>query len=217
METKKVFLLLPIFLLFLGCPPCEPDEFGEEMILNIPMDFGSDTPVFYVGDTLWIESRFSKDVEVLGHENRIFLEDFRFFSYLYITEISQREARFFVSRNVIEKIGAITISSLNTYNMEFEESDEEYALRAGIVLEIPGNYNAGTGMDVNARSGYRHPSFFSCEDNRRSFVGTVHENMFTSRENLELYNELNNVVIEGFVQTYEGYEQSASFTFQVLE
>jgi hypothetical protein len=147
----------------------------------------------------------------------MFLENFRFFSFLHISEISQRELRFFVSRNIIEQVGGVEVNSDNTYAITFEESEDSYAFKAGIVLEIPGDYHAGAGMDVNARSGYQHPSLFTCEDNRRSFLGTIHKNVFTSRENLELYNELNNVVIEGFVQTYEGYEQSASFSFQVLE
>lgn len=42
-------------------------------------------------------------------------------------------------------------------------------------------------------------------------------NRFSTRENFEDHQEWNQVMIDGFVQTYEGYRRGGAFTFRVVE
>jgi DNA-binding transcriptional regulator/RsmH inhibitor MraZ len=83
MDIRNFFYFsLAIFILTTASScACEEDEFGEVLHMEIPVDTGSERNIFRVGDTLWVEADFPKEVVVVGNNSRIELPDYKFFQH----------------------------------------------------------------------------------------------------------------------------------------
>ena len=196
---------------------CEEDEFGEVLRMEIPVNTGSERNTYRVGDTLWVEANFPKTIEVVGNNNDIELIDYKFFSELNITEISEEELRFYSTPDIFVKSGAAELNQVGGYSYEFDESENGYRVSFGIVLLLPGVFMSSSRTDSDELRGYSHPAHYVCGDNGRMNVFVNRINRFTTMENFEYHNEWNRVVVENFVQTFEGYRRGGAFTFRVVE
>ena len=213
----RTFLLyiLAICLLY-GCE-CEPDEFGEELTIDIPINIGGRSNIFQVGDTLWLDSRFNKYVNVENSPNDIELQNFDFFSSLFISDISGENLVRYQTGNILIELGDVSLSPSGGYDYFFTETEEEYNIRFGVVLNSVGHFTATSFTDSNRQRGYDHPALYTCKNNRRMNVFINRINRFSTPENFEDLMAWNRVDIEGFTQTYEGYRRSAMFAFAVVE
>lgn len=185
--------------------------------MEIPVDTGSERNIFRVGDTLWVEADFPKEVFVVGNNNRIELTDYKFFSSLYISEISEAQLRFYNTPNVVVDIGSITLNQLGGYDYVFENTESGYAVRFGVILSQAGIFSSTSLTDGDAQSELDQEEHYVCGDNRRTNVFIDRINRFSTMENFNEFNEWNQVVTENFQQTFDGYRRSGLYTFRVVE
>jgi hypothetical protein len=216
MATKTLLLLATLCVLFASSCECEEDEFGEVLRMEIPVDVGANRNSFQVGDTLWINADFPKEVDVVDHQNDIELIGYNFFSALSISEISDTDLRSYLTEDIILDVGEVTIDQLGDYNFTFVESDGRYSTRFGIVLSLPGKFTTSSFTNAIEQRGYEHPSLYTCKDNKRMNVFIDRVNQFSTQENFDDFNNWRGG--DGsFVQTFEGYRKRGKFTFQVFE
>lgn len=219
MDTRNfmcVFLAILLLTTVSTCA-CEEDEFGEVLHMEIPVDIGADRNLFQVGDTLWVKADFPKEVVVVGNNNRIELIDYKFFSSLYIAEISESQLRFYSTPDVVIEQGSVELNQLGGYDYVFENTGLMYLVRFGVVLSQPGTYVASSSTDGDAQSELDQPAHYTCKDNRRTNVFIDRINSFSTQENFNQYEEWNQVMIENFEQTFEGYRSVGAFVFRVVE
>jgi hypothetical protein len=216
MATKTLLLLATLCVLFASSCECEEDEFGEVLRMEIPVNVGANRNSFQVGDTLWINADFPKEVDVVDHQNDIELIGYNFFSTLSISEISGTDLRPYWTNDLIVETGEVIIDEFGDYNFTFVESDDRYSVRFGVVLSILGKFSATSFTNAVEQRGYEHPSLYTCKDNRRMNVFIDRINQFSNQENFEDFNNWRGG--DGsFIQTFEGYSRSAMFAFQVIE
>ena len=210
-------LLVALVLLLGANCACEEDEFGEVLHMEIPVDVGAERNLYRLGDTLWVTADFSKEVEVVGHNNRIDLVNYKFFSSFYISEISEPRLSFYTTSEVAIERGSIEINQLGGYDYVFENTGSRYLIDFGVVLNQPGVFVASSSTDGDAQSGLDQSVHYTCGDNRRTNVFIDRINRFSTQENFEDHEEWNQVMIENFMQTFEGYQSVGAFTFRVME
>ena len=61
MGTNNIIMLCALYIFF-SCGKCEEDRFGEKLELIVPINTMPGQDTFSVGDTLWLEANFSKEV-----------------------------------------------------------------------------------------------------------------------------------------------------------
>jgi hypothetical protein len=219
MDTRNILYFILTFLILAtvtNCA-CEEDEFGEVLHMEISVDIGNERNIYRVGDTLWVKADFPKEVVVVGNSNRIELIDYKFFSSLYIAEISEPQLRFYSTPDVVIEQGNIELNQLGGYDYVFENTGLRYLVHFGVVLSQPGTYVAGSSTDGDAQSELDQPAHYTCKDNRRTNVFIDRINSFSTQENFNQHEEWNQVMIENFEQTFEGYRSVGAFTFRVVE
>lgn len=226
METDRKHFLYIILVIAIcsaigcsGCGGCEEDEFGDRLELQVPIRSYPDVIQFDVGDTLFWEADFSKDVAVLNHESSIYLEDFTFFSVFAIAEISSEDTIDFNRRvELVPLVGQIESYEVtqDVYPFKFREEEDRYRLSFGVVLEEPGFYTAGFSL-IALPEDFDHPAAFECEDRfRRTFIEIHYLNESTSKNVYEdLYLSSPNQDIQRLA-TFERYRQTGSITFRVV-
>lgn len=219
MKIRNVlgFILSCFLLAFVSNCACEEDEFGEVLHMEIPVDIGGERNLFQVGDTLWVKADFPKEVVVVGSSSRIELTDYKFFSELFLSEISDLELRFFSTLNVLVEIGDVTLNQLGGYDYVFENTGAGYTVRFGIILSQAGTFSSTFLTDGDAQSELDQEEHYVCGDNRRTNIFIDRINRFSTMENFNEFNEWNRVGGGSFVQTYEGYRRAGKFTFRVVE
>ncbi len=191
MDTKKIFagvILFSSLVGFMGCKECEGDTFGHSMKLVVPIDTYPSVDTFTIGDTLWIEADIDKYVAVEDNDERIFLEDFNFFTTLIISEISDTVENFAVEIEIIEEIGTVEILDLPTlqvYPLFFVENDDAYLFKGGIVFNEPGRYYISFDTNPENYKRYEHPAVYLCEDTRRNDMDVGYRNTSTTLEAYE--------------------------------
>ena len=82
------FLLFSALAFYIIACECTEDKFGEALELNVPINTYPNKDTFNIGDTLWVEADFSKDIDVRNNANSIHLDSFNFFTEMAISEIS---------------------------------------------------------------------------------------------------------------------------------
>lgn len=219
MDTRKFlcFFLITTLLTTISNCACEEDEFGEILHLEIPVDVGADRNSFVVGDTLWVKADFSKEVKVLGNTNRIDLVDYKFFSSLYIDEISETQLRSYFSPDVVVEEGVVEANQLGGYDYTFDFTGSRYRINFGIVLSQPGIFSLISITDGDAQSELNQAAHYTCGDNRRTNVFIDRFNRFSTIENFNDFVEWNRVEANGFVYTFEEYIPIGKYTFRVVE
>jgi hypothetical protein len=185
--------------------------------MEIPVDIGGERNLYQVGDTLWVQADFPKEVVVVGSSSRIELTDYKFFSELFLAEISDSELRFYSSPNVLVEVGVVELNQLGGYDYVFENTGSGYAVRFGVILSQAGTFSSTSLTDGDAQSGLDQDEHYVCGDNRRTNVFIDRINRFSTMENFNEFNEWNRVGDGSFVQTYEGYQRAGKFTFRVVE
>ncbi len=214
---KKIILLSLIALAFSSCP-CQEDEFGETLRIEVPIDIGKEDSVFLVGDTLWLESNFTSDVPVVGSSGLIRLNNFEFFTSFYIADMQTTAFTFYVTPDFFLEEGSMELNQLGDgYDIFFKENENKYKFKAGVVLRTPGVFVATAFTDDARQRGYDHPALYTCKDNRRTNLFIDRVNKYSTLENMNYYNEQRIVVDQGVPQVFDDYRRTASFTFQVLE
>jgi hypothetical protein len=174
-------------LIFMGCKECEEDVFGNRLELIIPINTIPSQDTFHIGDTLWVEANIDKHVQVKGENERIFLDDFNFFTSLIISEISDTTENFTTEVEIIEEIGQVENLTLSTAFVRpfiFIENDDFYLFKAGIVFNESGRYYISFNTQPLNYESYEHPAMYSCEEKRRVWVDVLYDNISS---NLEAY------------------------------
>lgn len=196
---------------------CEEDEFGEVLHMEIPVDTGRENNLYRVGDTLWVKASFPKEVKVIGNRNRIELIDYKFFSSLYISEISESVLRFYSTPDVVVETGSVALNQLGGYDYVFENTGDGYAVSFGVVLSVAGTFSTTSLTDGDKQSELDQPAHYTCKDNRRTNVFIDRINRFSTEENFNEFNQLNMVGDGSFIQTFENYVAAGKYTFRVVE
>jgi hypothetical protein len=222
MGTKGGLLLVGCvgfyLLLSLGCV-CRDDQYGERLDLIVPVESTPNQTTFRVGDTLFWHADFSKEVEVRGHTQPILLEDFPFFSSFALSEIGSEEVTDF-NRQIalVEVVGEIDaiFSDQNQYPVRFQETDDAYRLRFGVVLLEEGFYTAGLNSFSLPRDFRNHPAAYSCGNQLRGDITISFQNSSTDRQVFDtLYLSSPNTIIQELAD-FENYRDYGGITFRVL-
>ena len=197
---------------------CEPDEFGDELVLVVPITASLSDTVIAVGDTVFWQADFSKEVTVRGSTLPVKLENYPFFTSFDLIELSDAEVLDFNRPvDVLELVGeVVTISQDQTvYLLKFRETDDRYAIAFGIIFKEPGLYSAGF-SNVLQSEDIDHPVAYKCNDSRRTSLYNEYSNPATSRQVYEaLYLSSPNRILQELT-TYERYTATGSISFRVI-
>jgi hypothetical protein len=181
---------LSIFLLFpfvIGCD-CKEDIYGEELNLSIPILIKAEHDTIELGDTVWIEMEFSKDVELDNSNKSIRLDSFNFFSELFINEISGNEENYYVSIDSVVITGVMNYLPLPTAlsrPIQYEENDLLYSFKASIIIKQRGLFWIGMASSRTIFDSYEHPALYMCDRNKRDIVNIQYHNPYTNIDNFE--------------------------------
>ena len=213
-----VSLLLGLVVSTLISCSCKEDLYGENLDLIVPIQSNPNSTTFQIGDTIYWEADFSKEVEVKGHSQPIFLEGFDFFSTFTISEISSEEQVDFNRQiTVVQGVGEIGVvnSTQNSYPVRFRETDDAYQLSFGVVLLEEGLYTAGLESYALPRD-FNHPAAYSCGNRRRGDITIRFQNTSTDRQVFDtLYLSTPNPDLQELVD-FERYRDYGGITFRVV-
>lgn len=210
-------IVLTVVCTLTGCV-CRDDVYSERLDLIIPIQSTPNVTTFQVGDTLYWEANFSKEVEVRGHDQPISLTGFDFFSSFVISEIGSEELVDFNRRITIAQdvgdVGMIT-SDQNTYPVRFREGDDAYRLSFGVVLLEEGLYTAGL-QSFALPEDFNHSAAFSCGNRRRSDITINFQNSSTDQQVYDsLYLSSPNPTIQRLAE-FSRYRDYGGITFRVV-
>ena len=215
----KLFLLLALIGIFLASCDCKEDKYGEILELEVPITTYPMKDTFNVGDTLWIEANFEKDVSLYNSSNTIRLDSFNFFTEMAISEISGTTELFGIFVDTVVEIGKLSFLPLATaavYPIQYEEDADTYRFKAGLILTSKGLFLISIiTPSFLYEEEYNHPALFSCGHNKRDKIEVYYYNQST---NETTYNNLflqTNVQYLKDLLTYEKYANSASITIRV--
>ena len=221
MDTK--FLLVSSFFLgaltLTGCKECEGDIYGKELELVVPIETAPSSETIRVGDTLWITANFDKEVMLKDRPLSIRLDDFNFFTEIVVSEITDTSENFSVEIETIEDVGQISFLPLQTaltYPVFYEEREDAYHFRGGIVFNQEGLFFVRLNTQPLLYESYEHPAMYQCEDKRRRSVRVCYANASTSVENYENVFLQTNVDYLLELMDYERYASIGSFTLRVV-
>ena len=220
MDTK--FFIVGLFfigtLTLAGCNNCEGDEYGDELELIVPIETTPLSETIRVGDTLWITANFDKEVMLKDRPLSIRLDNFNFFSEIGVSEITDTTENFSVDIETIEDVGQISFLPLQTaltYPVFYEEREDAYHFRGGIVFNQEGLFFVRLNTQPLLYESYEHPAMYQCEDKRRRSVRVCYANTSTNVENYENIFLQTNVDYLLELMDYERYASIGSFTLRV--
>ncbi|MCR9103184.1 MAG: hypothetical protein NXI25_24740 [bacterium] len=207
-------------ILFVSACGCKEDEFGEQMVIEVPVSTYPVKDTFRVGDTLWVDLLFSKAFSVKDANGKIVLEDFQFRTFLFFSEVSDTVERYNSEISVVEEIGEVDFLPLATaagYPLGILEDSLNYSFKAGFVMLEPGLYWFGFGVSESLYEDYEHPAMYTCGRNRRSSVNFFHQNPATSEEGYQRLISETNVEYLPELLDLEEYRGTGALTFWVVE
>ncbi|MEQ8706327.1 MAG: hypothetical protein RIC19_20515 [Phaeodactylibacter sp.] len=208
------------FILFISSCGCKEDEFGEQMIIELPVSTYPNKDTFQLGDTLWVECLFPKVFSVKDASGEIVLEDFQFRTSLFFSEVSDTIEQYGNEVGVLERIGTVDFLPSFTaaeYPIGIVEDSLNYYFKAGFVLLEPGLYWFGFSTPEFLYEDYEHPAMYTCGRNRRSSVNFFHQNPATSEEGYQRLISETNVEYIPELTELEEYKGGGCLTFRVLE
>lgn len=134
--ANKIFIISVFVLLFIGscCFPwqdcadeCdELDEFGDQLYLEVPVTVYPDIDTFKVGDTIYIDARFTKDINIFNSDHSIYLAGFDFLLEVAISEVVDSQELAVYDIKLFEEIGEIDtflLHGITTFPIKFMETD----------------------------------------------------------------------------------------------
>ncbi len=220
MASKTLVMLVFVSLLAWSCN-CEEDSYGEVLDLVIPITTYPDKDTFHIGDTIWIEAQFNKDIRILNSTKTIRLEAFTFFTDLGIAEISGETENYQVDIDTITEIGAIDYLPLHgalAYPLTFIEEEHYYVFKGAVVLKSKGLFYLF--FSTNGRfyevPFYDHPKLYVCKNDRRDRVNVHYDNPSTSQANYEELFRQTQVDYLLDLYDYERYKNLGTISFKVL-
>lgn len=221
--ASKLFpgLLLVIFsiltFIFTGCR-CEPDIYGDNILLEVPITIEVESDTLSGGDTIWVSADYDKEILEKKSGTPIFLEDFQFFTKLGFSEISGT-TEIYLPLGIVSEIGEIEEQPLATsvvYPIIYDESENRYGFRAGMIVPVQsGLYRIGFSTSNLLFESYDHPAMFQCGNDRRSVVNVSYKNEYSTQENFE--NIFLNTQVPYLLEltTIENYQSGGSVAFYV--
>lgn len=201
-----------------GCKECESDIYGKELELLVPIETTTSSETMQIGDTLWVTANIDKDVMIKDRQLSIRLDSFNFFTQMIISEISDSTENFIVDFQVIEEVGEVDVLPLVTllsYPLKYEEEENAYRFRAGVVFSDAGLYYIRFDTLPDLYERYEHPVMYRCENQRRTSTNVFYANASTSVENYENIFLQTNVDYLLELMDYERYASIGSFTLRV--
>ena len=185
---KSAVIPMLIFFLFQSCAKCEPDKYGENLVLIVPMTTTPAEDSLSLGDTLWIDVHIDKEVSIVNSDKTIRLDSFNFFTELFISEISGTEEDYYTPIDTFVVKGKLHYLPLPTalaYPVIYEENPDYYVFNVGIVPKERGLYWIGFSSHIKVLEAYDHPAMYLCEGNRRDDVRIQYQNSSTNQDNFE--------------------------------
>lgn len=199
---------------------CEEDEFGRELIMEVPIRTYPSKDTFRLGDTLWIEASIEKSVKARGHDAKIHLEGFDFFTNFLLPEISGDSENYDTFVEVVEQVGTFTpFESVTTsgYEIDFVETADRYELKAGIVLYTKGLLSAQFNCLSFMYERSNHPVVFVCGESRRDLVYVAYENTSTTQAAFDSLFLSTKVDYIHELYDYQRYRDLGAHTFVVID
>lgn len=219
-KTSFYIMLLTFTAGFYSCG-CEEDIYGKYLELELPIDTYPARDTFKVGDTLWIEASFDKNVKTRNNQiNHILLENFSFFTFFTISEISDTAEIFNLNFEIISitgKIDKLILPTAVSYPLEYVESENLYYFKGAIVLLEPGLYTSAFYTESLLYENFEHPAVYMCEGERRNKIEVYYVNKSTNLKAFENLFLSTNVAYLKELYTFEGYKDIGSHTFVVVE
>jgi hypothetical protein len=220
MANKIIMNLLFVSLMILSCH-CEEDTYGEVLDLVIPITTHPDKDTFHIGDTIWMEAQFNKDIRLLNSTKTIRLEAFTFFTDLGIAEISGETENYQIDIDTIAEIGAIDYLPLHgalAYSLTFVEEEHYYVFKGAVVLKSKGLFYLffSTNGRFYEAPFYDHPKLYVCKDDRRDRVNVHYDNPSTSHADYENFFRKTQVDNLLDLYDYEKYKNLGTISFMVL-
>jgi hypothetical protein len=181
-------LVLSTIYLFFSCGKCEEDQYGENLVLIVPITTTPFDDSLSLGDTLWIDVHIDKEVSIVNSIKTIRLDSFNFFTELFISEISGVEEDYYTPIDTVVLKGKLHYLPLPTalvYPVVYEENLDNYTFKVGIVPREKGLFWIGFSSHIKVLELYDHPALYLCEGNRRDEVRIQYKNSSTNHENFE--------------------------------
>jgi hypothetical protein len=187
--------------------------------MEVPIRSYPSTVEFNVGDTLFWEAEFSKQIPVRNNPNPILLEDFSFYTAFEISEISSPDTVDFNREiDLVSIVGEVVRGDFTQelYPLFFDETVDRYRIHFGIVLKEPGLYGAGLYVFSQSLAESNHPVVYTCGNNLRSSTTIFYRNPSTNRAAYDsLYlSSLNSDITE--LSTFEQFANYGGITFRVI-
>jgi hypothetical protein len=203
-----------------GCH-CEEDAYGEVLELVIPFTTYPEKDTFHVGDTIWIDTHFDKDIEILNSPKTIRLENFTFFVEFGIAEISGDTENYNIEIDTLTEIGTIGYLPLHgalAYPITIIEDDFHFSFRGAIILKTPGMFYMFFSTDGGLYEGpyYDHPKLYVCKNDRRDEVYVHYYNVSTNQADYDNYFRKTQVDYLLDLYDYERYKNLGTISFVVL-
>lgn len=198
------YCILLLAAIFESCGECKPDKYGEVLELVVPMTTTPVSDSIALGDTLWIDVYIEKEVRIFSSDNFIRLDSFRFFTEMFVSEISGTVENYYSPIDTIVRVGRLDYLPLTTalsYPVTYKEYPHYYEFAVGIVPKSKGIYWIGLATSRIVLSEYDHPAMYACDNNHRDEVRIHYSNSSTSQENFESV----------FKQTHVSYLQNVNY------
>jgi len=216
---NRFFLCLVSLISYGACGRCDEDMYGDHLELVIPMTTYPSQDTFHIGDTLWVEFSFDKNVALFNSDKTIRLDSFNFFSKFYIAEISDTIADYDVYMDtfiVKGKLEYLPLTYLTLYPITYAETADQYQFKMGVVINEPGLYYIGMDTNPDLYEFYNHPALFTCEDNKRNRVDIYYQNSSTSQSSFDNIFKQTNVEYLRDLVGYEDYSRGGGIAIIVL-
>ncbi len=226
MESDSLLLLFLILALGLysSCDACDEDQYGDVLILGVPIHTQAENNVIHVGDTVKVISEFSKTVEVVGYRPDIYLEGFDFLLSMILADVSDSTTNFQFSANPTLVTGRLdTISSsngitnaINEYALTFAEDEEQYRFHVNLAFDRPGVYLFRFREYQEGFQYLDHPAVYKCEGEPRQFIEVFVRNPAGGAENYELqFLQKSRVELLTNYYDLDLYQENGMFTIEV--
>ncbi len=220
MDIRKISIAVIVSLIFIQAS-CECDDpYPSPFILEVPINTITKSDTLHVGDTIWIEADFSKQVSFYNSNQSIWLDSFSFFSQIGLNEISgETESKEFNLATFSTEGKISKISNNFAFPIEYIEYTNSYRFRGGLVIGTPGLFSIAiyTIQDLLWDNVTNHPALINCRGNNRIDSEIFYINEATTENNF------NNVFRKSKVDyildlvDYEEYSQAAGYAFVVEE
>lgn len=213
---KKIILLISMLIgvlcyNFQSCGKDRPDC-TKNYKFEFPVTITPPKDTLSIGDTLWIDIKYSNQIINLNDQELVDVDHFDFLQTISFTKFTSTSFDFGLEHyDVIPDIGTLTrldLSSISVYALNLSNTNGLNEIRFGIIPKISGFFTLGFN---SAYSNFGDVDFI--DPNCTEFIEITHKTNNAIDNNFELYKNNSN----DQTATLESFNNHGNYAFAVIE